>query len=146
MLTRSPSLTLFDPNPKTIVSADASSFSLGAVLLQSNRGEFKPVAYISRSLTQAEQKHAQIKKKRHWPSHGYVNICTVQHQAFRTDANQSAASMMRFQFTISHVTGKQLVIAETLSRSPSENSNSYTRKAAPSSKLRCKPYRPLTKG
>ena len=62
ILTRSPSLTLFDPNLET-VSADASSFRPRAVLLQMNQEEFKPVAYISRSFTQAEQKYAQIKKR-----------------------------------------------------------------------------------
>lgn len=52
MLTQAPILALFDPNLDTVLSADASSFGLGAVLLQRQpTGELKPFAYISRSMT-----------------------------------------------------------------------------------------------
>ena len=64
MLIKSPILTLFDPNLETTVSADASLYGLGAVLLQKQTsGENKPVAYISRSMTSTEQKYAQIEKE-----------------------------------------------------------------------------------
>lgn len=64
MLTKSPILTLFDPNLETTVSADASSYGLGAVLLQKHSsGEQKPVAYISRSMMSTEQRYAQIEKE-----------------------------------------------------------------------------------
>jgi len=57
-------LTLFDPCRKTCVSADASSFGLGAVLTQQQpSGEWRPVAYISRSMTPTEQHYAQIEKE-----------------------------------------------------------------------------------
>ncbi len=47
-----------------MVPADASSFGLGAVLLQKQTsGELKHVAYISRSMTPTEQRYAQIKKE-----------------------------------------------------------------------------------
>ena len=56
--------TLFDPNHETSVSADASSFGLGVALIQKNpKGEYKPVAYISRSLTPPKQRYAQIEKE-----------------------------------------------------------------------------------
>ena len=48
LLLQAPALALYDPNARTVVSADASSFGPGAVLLQEQTtGDFKPVAYIS---------------------------------------------------------------------------------------------------
>ena len=48
-------LALYDPKRETIVSADASSFGLGSVLLQRQlTGEMRPVAYASRSVTDTE--------------------------------------------------------------------------------------------
>ena len=48
-------LALYDPKRETIVSADASSFGLGSVLLQRQlTGEMRPVAYASRSITDTE--------------------------------------------------------------------------------------------
>ena len=64
VLTSSPALALFNPASYTIVSADASSYGLGAVFLQKqSQGELKPVSYISRSMTIAEQRYAQIEKE-----------------------------------------------------------------------------------
>ena len=64
MLTTTPILALFNPKLETTVAADASSYGLGAVLLQKQEdGELKPVAYISRSMTPTEQRYAQIEKE-----------------------------------------------------------------------------------
>ena len=57
-------LTLFDHCRKTFVSADVSSFGLGAVLTQQQpSGEWRLVAYISRPMTPTEQRYAQIEKE-----------------------------------------------------------------------------------
>ena len=47
-----------------MVSSDASSFGLGAVLMQKQpSGEMRPVAYASRSMTETERRYAQIDKE-----------------------------------------------------------------------------------
>ena len=63
-LTSTPILTLYDPNKATKIAADASSYGLGAVVLQEEEpGIWKPVSFISRSMTATEAKYAQIEKE-----------------------------------------------------------------------------------
>ena len=140
-LTASPILAHFDPNRETVLSADASSYGLGAVLLQKQTtGELQPVAYISRAMTPTERRYAQIEKEAlaftwacerlsdylvglqfhtqtdHKPlvplfSSKHLEELPLRVQRFRM-------RMMRFQFTIGHVPGKELTIADALSRAP----------------------------
>ena len=63
ILTSTPVLALFNPRAETVVSADVSSYGLGAVLMQKQpQGELKLIAYISRSMTITEQRYAQLKR------------------------------------------------------------------------------------
>ena len=62
-LTQPTVLTLYDPAAPTKVSADASSYGLGAVLLQENGEHWKPVAYASKSMTNNERRYAQVEKE-----------------------------------------------------------------------------------
>ena len=160
-LVSSPVLALFDANLETIVSADASAYGLGAVLLQRQRsGDLKPVAYISRSMTPTEQRYAQIEKEAlafTWACERLSDYLVGKEFHIQTDhkplvplfsskhleelpirVQRFRLRMMRFQFTISHVPGKELLIADTLSRAPAtspitadvqlqEETNAYVR-------------------
>ena len=141
MLSASPILALFDPHLDTVVSADASSFGLGAVLLQRHpEGQMKPVAYISRSMTPTEQRYAQIEKEAlaltwacerfsdyliglvfhiqtdHKPLVPLFSSKTLEELPLRVQ--RFRLHMLRYQFIISHILGKELVIADMLSRAP----------------------------
>lgn len=62
-LCSSPVLLLYDPKLPTKVSTDASSYGLGAVILQLEGQEWRPVAYASRSLSSVETRYAQVEKE-----------------------------------------------------------------------------------
>ena len=63
LLITSPILTYYNPSKETTVAADASSYEIGAVLLQSHNGKLMPIAYASCSLTDCERLSAQIEKE-----------------------------------------------------------------------------------
>lgn len=62
-LVTTPALAMYNPREHSTLSVDASSYGLGAVLLQESQGERRPVAYASRALTETEQRYAQIEKE-----------------------------------------------------------------------------------
>ena len=59
VITTLPVLAYFDKTKKHTIQCDASKKGLGAALLQ----ESKPVMYVSRALTETEQRYSNIKKK-----------------------------------------------------------------------------------
>ena len=63
ILTSAPVLQHYSTSLPTKVSADASSYGLGAVLLQQHDTEWKPIMYASRSMTPTETRYAQVEKE-----------------------------------------------------------------------------------
>ncbi|CAC5373550.1 unnamed protein product [Mytilus coruscus] len=59
IITKSPVLSFYDVSKPVTVSCDASECGLGPMLIQDN----KPVAYASRSLTDAESRYANIERE-----------------------------------------------------------------------------------
>ena len=139
-LIAAPVLALFDPTRETTVSADVSCYGLGAVLLQRQpNGTMKPVSYISRSLTPTEQRYAQIEKEAlafTWACERFSDYLVGLQFGIETDhkplvpfstknldelpirVQRFRMRMMRFHFSIHHVPGKNLIIADMLSRAP----------------------------
>ena len=62
-LSKPTTLALYDTEAPTKLSADASSYGLGAVLMEKTEGGWRPVAYARRSLTETERRYAQIEKE-----------------------------------------------------------------------------------
>uniref|UniRef100_A0A3B3CEF0 Gypsy retrotransposon integrase-like protein 1 n=1 Tax=Oryzias melastigma TaxID=30732 RepID=A0A3B3CEF0_ORYME len=139
-LSSPPVLVMYDPNRDSKVSADASSYGLGSVLLQKWENDWRPVAYISRALTQTEQRYAQIEKEAlalTWACERFRNFLIGKHFQMETDhkpllsllgsqqldalpprIQRFKMRLMRYSYSISHVPGKSLWTADMLSRAP----------------------------
>ena len=141
-LTSPPVLAWYNPAAETKITADASAYGLGAVLLQKQNNEWKPIAYASRSMTEAETRYAQIEKEAlatTWACERFSNYILGKQVLLETDHKplvplfntkhlddlpprilRFRLHLMQFDYTISHVPGKLLYTADTLSRSPQE--------------------------
>jgi len=121
-----------------MVSADSSSYGLGAVLNQKQPdGTWRPVAYCSRSLSNTEGRYAQIEKESlalTWACEHFSDYLIGKHFLAETDHKPLVSllgsknleelpiriqrfrmRLMRFSYTITYVPGKNLVVADTLS-------------------------------
>ena len=139
-LTKPTILTHYDPSAEVKVSADASSFGLGVVLLQSNSNSWKPVAFASRSMSETERHYVQIEKEALaavWACSKFSVYLLGRTFSIETDhkplvsllGSKSLDSLpprilrfrlrlSRFSYSIQHVLGKLLYTPDTLSRAP----------------------------
>ncbi|UYV66504.1 K02A2.6-like, partial [Cordylochernes scorpioides] len=134
-------LASFDISKKTMVSADASSYGLGAVLKQEHEAnEWRPVAFASRTLTKTEQGYAQIEKEAlaiTWACERFKDFVVGKPFLIETDhkpldpifttkdlndltprLQRYRMRMLQFSFHIFHTPGKDLITADALSRQP----------------------------
>ena len=135
-LARPTTLGLYNLDPPTKICADASAYGLGAVLLQQQHDdEWKPVAFASWSVTETERRYSQIEKEALalvWACEKFADyvigkaiLLETDHKLGKTNLDylpprvlRFRIRLMRFDYSISHVPGKLLYTADTLSRAP----------------------------
>ena len=132
-LASSPVLAWYDPSRTTKISADASSYGIRAVLMQHIEGQWKAIAYASRSMTNMETQYdiAQIEKKAlatTWAAEHFSDYITGRQILIETDHKhldslparvlRFCLRLMRFDFIVERVPGTLLYTADTLSCSP----------------------------
>ena len=144
LLSSTPILSLYDQKCPTRVSADASSFGLGAVLMQQHSDkQWRPVAYASRVMTPTEQRYAQVEKEAlavTWACERFLHYLLglpfeikIDHKPLVSLLGNKPIDelplriqrfrmrMMKYTYSIFHVLGKNLIIADALSRAPSQH-------------------------
>ena len=133
ILSTAPVLSYFDSTVTSTIQADASQHGLGACLLQKG----KPIAYASRSLSPAESNYAQIEKellaivfacqKFHQYIYGFPTKVQSDHKPLETivqkPLHKASPRLQRmllklqtYDLTIKYVKGKDLHVADALSR------------------------------
>lgn len=138
LLQIAPTLAHYDYRKKVIIQADASSYGVGGVLMQESASGDREV--VSTTLSQSQQKYSHIEKEA--LSLGFsadkfkdyitgINvILETNHkpllQILQTKPlddltprlQRIRLRLMRFNYTVIYVPGKQLVLADALSRNP----------------------------
>ena len=144
-LSKLTTLTLYNPAANIKLSADASSYGVGAVLLQETNNEWQPVAYASRTMTDTERRYAQIEKEAlslTWAAEKFSMyllgrlfhmetdhkplvplLSTKNLDALPPRVLRFRLRLMRYDFTIAYTPGKHLYIPDTLLRAPIPSSD-----------------------
>lgn len=140
-LSSTPILAWFHSARETVISADASAYGFGAVLKQKQEnGEYRPIAYASRTLTATQRNWAQIEKEGYalqWACEKFKNYITGLEVILETDhkplisifttkhlddlppkLQRIRLRLARYQYKIKHILGKEIEMADILSRRP----------------------------
>ena len=139
LICREVTLAYFDPQADSVIQVDASSRGLGAVLIQHG----KPIAFASKSLSDCEQRYANIEREMlavvfgcerfHMYVYGKSFIIESDHKPLEMiNLKNLAAAPQRLQrmflrvqpsdFVLRYKPGKQMMLADAMSRQPSSES------------------------
>ena len=132
-------LAYFDMAASTVVTCDASSVALSAILSQLHHGGERPIAFASRTLSPAERKYSASEREalacpwacEHWNFYSYGRQFTLVtgHQALKTLLTTGGSGhrplrlhswsdrLFQYSFTVAYRPGKLNVVADFLSRS-----------------------------
>ncbi|XP_045023994.1 LOW QUALITY PROTEIN: uncharacterized protein LOC116925085 [Daphnia magna] len=121
-LVSSPVLAHFDQNIDVVIQTDASLVGLGAVLMQDAGDGPRPVAFISRKLTDAEKLRSYVYGRR-------FSVCTdssaVRWLWSKKEVTGKFArwilALQEYDFEIRHIKGVNNLVADALSRNPDES-------------------------
>ena len=136
-------LRYYDRNLPVTVQADASLRGLGACLIQKHKGKDQSIAFASKSLTDAETRYAKIEREllaivfacQRFSTYllGRSFIAESDHKPLETIAMKNLANvppclqrmlleLQRYDVTIKYRPGKEMQLANALSRCPARAS------------------------
>lgn len=134
LISTKPVLQYFDISKPIVLSVDASSYALGAVILQNEL----PVAYASKALTTVQQSYSQIEKellavlfgceKFYHYVYGKPFVVETDHKPLITIVKKNLVNcpprlqrmllrLQRFDFSLVYKKGTLMYVSDTLSRS-----------------------------
>ncbi|XP_044755743.1 uncharacterized protein K02A2.6-like [Coccinella septempunctata] len=142
IISSEPVLTFYDVNKELTLSVDASQDSMGAVILHNKQ----PIAYASKSMNESQKRYSQIEKellaivfgcvKFHRYIYGQKVKVETDHKPLvaifnknLSDIPQRLQRMMlkiqQYDLIVNHVPGKEMYLADTLSRAKFEKDQSH---------------------
>jgi hypothetical protein len=128
----------YQPDRETKIMTDASQSGFGAILLQKSDTDFRPVCFASKSLSHAEKKYSIIELEAAsivWACQKFDKYILGMKISIETDHKplipllgeksldrlpprivRFRLALMRYEFDVKHVPGKENYIADCLSR------------------------------